>query len=128
MSAVVKTRPIERSNRGKPYLLSFKHTTPRRIFTDAQKKYAPYLSNVGDEEYVPLAETPWYRQMSDEMTPARYLKTYREIAGYSQARLGELVGTPATRISDYETGQRAISKEMAKKLSEIFKTSPATFI
>jgi DNA-binding XRE family transcriptional regulator len=128
MSAVVKTRPIERSIRGKPYLLSFKHSTPRRILVDAHKRYAPYLSAVGDEEYVPIAETPWYRQMSKEMTPARYLKTYREIAGYSQARLGELVGTPATRISDYETGQRAISKEMAKKLGEIFRTSPATFI
>ncbi|MBN1130620.1 MAG: helix-turn-helix transcriptional regulator [Chitinispirillaceae bacterium] len=62
------------------------------------------------------------------MAPARYLKTYREIMGYSQARLGGLVGVPASRISDYETKQRAISKEMAKKLAEVFKTSPASFI
>jgi len=63
-----------------------------------------------------------------EMTPARYLKTYREIAEYSPEKLEELVDVPASRISDYETGQRAISKEMAKKFAGLFKTSPAVFI
>jgi DNA-binding XRE family transcriptional regulator len=128
MSAVVKTRHIRQANRGSPYLLSFKRATPRRIIADAHKRYARYLSDASDKEFIPIAETSWYKQMSREMTPARYLKTYREIAGHSQARLGELVGTPATRISDYETGQRAISKEMAKKLAEVFKASPAVFI
>jgi len=66
--------------------------------------------------------------MSKEMTPARYLKTYREIAGYSQAKLGQLVGAPPSRISDYETGQRAISKGMAKKLADVLDTFPAVFI
>ena len=89
-------------------------------------KHAPYLSQ--EEKSIPLAETTWYRKMSDEMTPAKYLKTCREIADYSQAKLGDLAGVPASRISDYETGQRAISKEMAKKFAEVFKTSPALFI
>ena len=66
--------------------------------------------------------------MSKEMTPARYLKTYRDIFGYSQARLGELVGAPASRISDFETGQRAISRKNAKKLAAIFNVTPGVFI
>jgi hypothetical protein len=36
--------------------------------------------------------------------------------------------TPASRISDYETGQRTISKEVAKKFAVIFNVSPAMFI
>lgn len=128
MSAAVRTRPIERSKGGKPYLLSFKRTTPLRIIADANKRYGPYLNDVNEFESVPVAETAWYKQMSKGMPPARYLKTCREIAGYSQARLGVLAGIPATRISDYETGQLAISKEMAKKLAEIFSTSPVFFI
>ena len=94
---------------------------------DAKKRYAPYL-NIADDESVPIAKTAWYQQMSKEMTPARYLKTYREISGYSQARLGELVGVPASRISDFETGQRSISKEMAKKLAAMFGVTPGIFI
>jgi len=81
-----------------------------------------------NNDSIPIADTDWYKQMSDSMTPAKYLKTYREITGYSQARLGELIGIPAGRISDFETGQRAISKNIAKKLAEVFKTSPAVFI
>jgi len=128
MSAVVKTHPIKRLNVGKPFILSFKRTTPRKILSDARKRYAPYLDHIDEEESIPIAQTQWYKRMSEEMTPARYLKTYREIAGYSQAQLGALVGIPASRISDYETGQRAISKEMAKKLSQVFKTSSSVFI
>jgi DNA-binding XRE family transcriptional regulator len=127
MSAAVKTRPIEQPIKRKSYLLSFRLSTPRKILLDAKKRYAPYL-DTEDSESVPIAKTLWYKQMSKEMTPAKYLKTYREIAGYSQARLGGLVGVPASRISDYETGQRSISKEVAKKLAEIFNVSPAVFI
>lgn len=123
MSVVVKTRHIKRN-----YLLSFKRNTPRRILADAIKRYAPYLNNNGNNDSIPIADTDWYRRMSDSMTPAKYLKTYREIAGYSQARLGGLVGIPAGRISDFETGQRSISKNTAKKLAEVFKSSPAVFI
>lgn len=83
---------------------------------------------MSDDESVPISEAPWYQQMSKEMTPARYLKTYREISGYSQARVGELVGVPASRVSDFETGQRSISKEMAKKFAGIFNVNPGVFI
>lgn len=127
MSAAVKTRPIKRTIKSRVYLVSFKRTTPRKILADAKKRYAPYL-NIEDNKSVPIAETAWYRQMSKKMTPARYLKTYREIAGYSQARLGELAEIPASRISDFETGQRAISKELAKKFAEIFKANASIFI
>jgi antitoxin component HigA of HigAB toxin-antitoxin module len=128
MSVAVKTPRIKQPKRANPHLLSFKRTTPKRVLCEARERYARYLTESADEEYLPIAETAWYRRMSKEMTPAKSLKTYREIAGFSQAHIGDLVGVPASRISDYETGQRSISKEMAKKLSQIFKTSAADFI
>ncbi len=127
MSAVAKTHHTRRTSTARPYLFFFKRTTPRRILADAKRRYAPYL-NVADDESVPITETEWYRRMSKDMTPARCLKTYREIHGYSQARLGELVGAPASRISDFETGQRAISRMNAKKLAAIFNVTPGIFI
>ena len=87
MQAAVKTRPTERTSKARAYLLSFKRTTPRKIISEARNRYAAYLDTVSDAEFIPIAETEWYRQMSREMTPARYLKTYREIAGYSQAAI-----------------------------------------
>jgi DNA-binding XRE family transcriptional regulator len=128
MSAVAKTHHIKRgSMKGGALRLSFKRTTPRRIISEAQTKYAQYLIEDPDE-LIDISTTDWYKGMEKKMTPAKYLKTYRDILGYSQARLGELVGVPASRISDFENGQRAISKEMSKKLAELFKVSPALFI
>jgi ribosome-binding protein aMBF1 (putative translation factor) len=128
MSEAVKTLHIDYSKSVKPYLLSFKRTTPREILAEARNRYAAYLTPIQEEEYVPIAETEWYQNMVHEMTPSRYLKTSRETLGFSQAHLGELIEVPASRISDYETGQRTISKEIAKKLARVFKTSPAAFI
>ena len=120
MSVAVKTHPINLGLKNRSFLLSFKRTTPGSILSEVRKKYEHYLND--DEDVIPIATTPWYKKMSKEMTPAKYLKTCREIAGYSQARLGALAGVPASRISDYETGQRTISKEMAKKLAELLET------
>jgi antitoxin component HigA of HigAB toxin-antitoxin module len=127
MSVVEKTRRTRRTSSGKLYRFVFKRSTPRRILADAKRRYAAYL-NIVDDESVPITETEWYRRMSKEMTPARYLKTYRETFGYSQAKLGELIGTPASRISDFETGQRAISRKNAKKLAALFNVTPGVFV
>ena len=66
--------------------------------------------------------------MEKQMTPGKMLKTLREVQTLTQAKLGEKIGTVASRISDYETGQRNISKRAAKQLSKVFNISPAHFI
>ena len=50
------------------------------------------------------------------------------MCGWTLAETGKKIGVSAYRVSDYETGQRAISKEVAKKLAVIFNVSPAVFI
>lgn len=55
------------------------------------------------------------------------LKRFRESKGYSQERLGDLVGASRTYISQLETGSRGISKKMREKLCEVLGVSPAEF-
>jgi antitoxin component HigA of HigAB toxin-antitoxin module len=127
MSVAVKMRHIESSPTKPGAILRFRSRTPARIIKHIEREYADYLIN-GDDELVDLSTTEWYKRMEKKMTPGKMLKTLREVREFSQARLGEMTGTPASRISDYETGQRAISKEVAKKLAAIFNVSPAVFI
>ena len=129
MSVAVKIRHIKNSSSvARPgVILHFRKRTPARIIKHIEREYRDYLLG-GDDELVDISTTEWYKRMEKKMTPGKTLKTLREIKEFTQARLGEMTGTPTTRISDYETGQRAISKDAAKKLAAIFNVSPAVFI
>ena len=84
---------------------------------------------VEDDELVDITTTEWYKKINAEMKPADYVKGYRESRGYTQAELGEkLGGLPRQYISDIEKGRRAISKAVAKKLTEIFNASLEKFL
>jgi len=129
MSVAVKMRHIENSpTMAVPgVILRFRSKTPARIIKRVEKEYADYLID-GDEELVDISSTEWYKKMENKMTPGKMLKTLREVKELSQAKLGKIIGTLGSRVSDYETGQRSISKEVAKKLAAIFNVSPAVFI
>lgn len=128
MSEAVKTRRIKMTINPVRYYFNLKKSTPRKVLTEIADRYSPYFTNDPDDELVDISTTEWYKNMEKEMKPMDYLRHLREVRGLTQKGLGDKVGTNAAHISDYETGQRAISKEMAKKLAEIFKTSPAIFI
>jgi len=106
--------------------IKFKTRTPARVISTIKKQYADYIDD--DDELVDIATTDWYKQMEKVMTPGKKVKTLREVQNITQVKLGELVGVPTARISDFETGQRAISKAVAKKLGDLFGVSPAIFI
>jgi DNA-binding transcriptional regulator YiaG len=129
MSVAVKTRHIESSPTvARPgVILRFRSKTPARIIRRVEREYADYLIDE-DDELVDISGTEWYKRMENKMTPGKTLKTLREVKELSQAKLGEMIGTPGSRISDFETGQRAISRTAAKKLAELFKVSVSVFI
>ncbi len=82
-----------------------------------------------EKEYVDLMETDWYKETKATMTPGKYIRIYRENKGYSQAKLGEMLGgLTRQNISGMENGHRGISKEMAKKLAKIFQVPADRFI
>ena len=59
---------------------------------------------------------------------AKRIRELRLKKGWTQQQLAEKLNIYAQHISNMENNKRAISKEMAKKLAEIFNTSVDRFI
>src|SRR5690554_1566712 len=98
--------------------------TPAYILKDVRTRYKNYIVEVkakDDDEYVDFFETDFAKEMEAQMTPGLYLSDLRDVHGWSQAELAAKVGgVSAKRISDWENGRRAISKDYAKKLGKLF--------
>jgi antitoxin component HigA of HigAB toxin-antitoxin module len=118
MPVAVKKHPIN---------IRFKSRTPLRVIQSVRKQFSNYIIEENDET-VNWFETDLYKEIASKATPAKSLRTLREMTGWTLAETGKKIGVSPYRVSDYETGQRTISKDMAKKLAEVFKTSPAVFI
>jgi DNA-binding XRE family transcriptional regulator len=124
----VKTHHTKKNPRSTIYHFHFKKSTPRKVLSEIANRYSSYLAVDPDDELIDISTTDWYKEMEKKMKPGDYLRHLREAHGLTQKALGEKLSTSAAHISDYETGQRTISKETAKKLAELFKVSPAIFI
>ncbi len=61
-------------------------------------------------------------------TQGLYLKGLRLREGYSQQKLGELIGTSPNNISAMEHGRRPIGKEMAQRLAKVLKANYRLFL
>lgn len=83
--------------------------------------------NASDDQAVNFRKTDWWKNRS-RVTPSRRIKAYRGRDGLTQAELGQLLGKSKHFVCDLEHERRGISKEIALKLSKIFKTSVERFI
>lgn len=104
---------------------------PKPVLTVLREQFGNKLvvkESAGDA-LVDVFETDWYKTRKKSMTPGKYLRIYRENAGLTQEEVGQkLDGLSRRYVSDLETGHRAISKNVAKTLSELFKQPVARFI
>ena len=122
MLAVVKTPHTN---------LRIKGFIPRPVLKVLRTEYGKSLeieSDKDDEELVDFFDTDFYKDFKKRMKPGDYVKIYRENLGLTQAALGEKVGMSRAYIFDVEHGRRAISKEIAKKFSKLFKISASHLI
>jgi DNA-binding XRE family transcriptional regulator len=104
---------------------------PEKIFRALQEEYGDLLQSIPeqDDEAIDVFHTEWYEKTKNTTSPGEALRIYRKNAGLTQAALGNKIGgVPRQHISGMETGQRSISKEMAKKLATVLQTSPARFL
>ena len=85
----------------------------------------PDKAETGLESVFDSAE---YKAFKSRVTPADYIRTYRENAGMAQADLAKKLNVSRSYICDVEHNRRTISKEFAKKVSQIFKIAPAHLI
>lgn len=124
MLAVVKAPHID---------LKIQGDIPQWMLTRLQEEYGEAVNILPEEEddneLVNIFETAWFKELEQKITPGENLRVYRENLGFTQEELGKrLGGIPRQHISDMERGKRAISKNMAKKFSQIFHVSVERFI
>jgi len=123
MLAVVK-KP-----RTKTMLFEVKGEIPKKMIDFLKKEYTVEIKNDDDGEYVSIADTDWYKEISSLTTPGDTLKIYRENFGLSQTQLGKELGDLSRHtISDYENGRRTIGIKLIKKLSKFFKIPVDRFL
>lgn len=122
MLAVVKTPHIKIEIKGK---------ISKRLLNVLKEEYGSDVQLVPDEEdgKFDIFETDWYKENKEKLTPGKNMRIYRQNRGMTQKDLGDLLGgIPRQHISNMEKGIRPISKKVALKLSNIFKTSVEKFI
>ncbi len=122
MLAVVKTPHTD---------LRIKGFIPRPVLQVLRAEYGKSLevkTDKDDDELVDFFETDFYKDFKKRMTPGDYVRMYRDNMNLTQAAFGEKVGMSRAYICDVEHGRRAISKEVAIKLSRICKLSLEHFI
>lgn len=113
--------------KARPINLRFRRDTPGRILTEVRKRYASYL--VDEDALEDWVTTDLHRKITNSMKPGDWLGHLREAHDLTQEELGRQLGkVSGSRVSDWEANRRAVSKAMAKKLSEIFNVSPDRFI
>ncbi len=118
---------VVRKPRTKTPIFEVRGEIPEDVLAFLRKAYKVEIDD--DEEYVNLMETDWHKEMKAKRTPGKAMRIYRENFGYSQTKLGELLGGLSRQnVSGMENNRRGISKEMAKKLSKIFKVPIDRFI
>lgn len=117
------------------------HTENLEIKGPVTKSFMNYLMNeYGEEnintftdgyeenESVDFRKTAWYKETKAKQTPGKNLRFYRNLCGMTQKQLADELSTYVQNISNMENGRRAISRETAKKLASLFRTSPAHFL
>ena len=124
MLAVVKKR------RTKTTLFKVKGDIPPGVLEYLQREFGQDVEMVGDdEELLNIFDTDWYKDISEATTPGDALKIYRENFGLTQAELGHKLGKfTRQKISDMEHNKRSISKDVARKLSQLFDIPIARFL
>jgi len=98
-------------------------------FIKNKMKYSVDIDDDDGDEYVNIIESDWYLERKKKRTPGQAVRVYRDNFGFSQAKLGELLGGMSRQnVSDMENNRRGISKDVAKRLSNIFNVPADYFI
>jgi len=121
MQALVKTLRTE---------IQIQGDIPARVLEILRREYGGELKIYeGDDEYVELTESEWYKEIRPETTPGDAMRIYRKNQQLTQAQLGKKLGdVPRQIVSNMERGKRSIRLATAKKLSVIFNVPAGRFL
>ncbi|MBN4077457.1 helix-turn-helix transcriptional regulator [Sulfobacillus acidophilus] len=123
MSAVAKTRLTEIVIGSRP---------PKRFKVPAEETKGILLIldkyRVDDEEDTISAEEVFKRLYAKTSKAATLIRGYRTRDSLTQAQLAKKLGTSQSALGAIETGERPISKAMAKKLAKLFDADYRSFL
>jgi DNA-binding XRE family transcriptional regulator len=111
-------------------LFKVKGDIPSEVIEYLEREFGQDVEVVkDDEEFLNIFDTDWYKDISEATTPGDTLRIYRENFRMTQAELGRKLGKfTRQKISDMEHNKRAISKDVARKLSQLFDVPIDRFI
>jgi antitoxin component HigA of HigAB toxin-antitoxin module len=111
-------------------LFEVKGNIPSKVIKYLHQVYGRNIELVDEkEEMVKIVETDWFKEVKAATTPGYVVRIYRENLDLTQAELGMKLGKYSRqKVSDIEHGKRSISKEVAKKLSDIFTVPVERFL
>ena len=82
-----------------------------------------------EDELIEVTESEWYRALRESVGPGENVRLYRELHKLTQEELGKKIGKfTRQNISNIENGHRAVSKNMAIRLAELFNVSVEKFL
>ena len=82
-----------------------------------------------EDEDAPIDAGDYFKSVYGDFPKAAvYLSGLRHREGLTQIELAKLLGVAQYNISKMENGKRPIGKEMAKRLSKLFKTDYRLFL
>ncbi len=121
---------VVRKPRTNTTLFKVKGDIPSRVLKYLEREFGQDVEVVeDDEELLNIFDTDWYKGISEATTPGDTLRIYRENFGLTQAQLGQKLGKfTRQKISDIEHNKRSISKDVAKKLSQLFEVPIDRFL
>ena len=103
-------------------LFKVKGDIPPEVIEYLEREFGQDVDVVkDDEELLNIFDTDWYKDISEATTHGDTLRIYRENFRLTQAELGRKLGKfTRQKISDMEHNKRTISKDVARKLSQLF--------
>ncbi len=100
---------------------------PEQVLTVLLDLYGDSVVITGED--APYRDSKWYNKVSPCMTTGEIIRSYRELANLTQARLGELIGGKSKQfISDIERGRRKITSDTAEALGKALNRPSERFI
>ncbi len=81
-----------------------------------------------DKDIESVFESFEYKEFKNRVSPADYIRSYRENSGLTQTELAEKLGVSRAYICDIEHNRRTFSKQFAKQVADFFKISVAHLI
>ena len=119
MLVAVKKHPIEFNITG---------IIPENLISSLRKEYGDANVTVERDDMVNAMEMEWFKDLEGEDSPGKNLRFYRKLAGLTQSKLAEKLGTSKQFISDMENERKPISRKTAKELASLFDVTVARFI